>query len=205
LSLSPSSVPRADQEAEVFLVWEKTISLLLRQIKFGANAANVVPHLTAMATSLVRFGEDKASDGILGVIGLGKKSTYSCQFRLISRAVAAFLYCQMPVDSAQKTWLRLLPSSPGHIKDPNRPTQRSHAQQPHAIIATKLGDTTFHSLETLLTNKNYAHLKTKVAWCMEYVGDPGHCVLDTAQLLVDLCASHYPQYRFLDLLRTFSS
>ena len=73
------SISRPTQEAEVFLVWDKAISLLLRQIQYGTSTSEVVPHLTAMASCLVRLGEDKASEGLLGVIGLGKKSSYSYQ------------------------------------------------------------------------------------------------------------------------------
>lgn len=67
------------QEAGVFLIWEKALTLLLRQVQFGGHYLEVVPHFTAMATCLTRLGEDKASEGLLGVIGLGKKSTYSHQ------------------------------------------------------------------------------------------------------------------------------
>ena len=107
----------------------------------------------------------------------------------------------MPVDSSQKTQLRLLPNAPGHVRDPNRPTQRGSTTIIYTVTATKLGDVNFHSLETLLSNRNYAHLKGKVQWCVEYVGDPVHCVLDIKKLLVDLCTGLYPQHRFLDLLR----
>ena len=80
-SFSPSLPPscRASQEAEVFLIWHKALSLLLRQIQFGTCPLKIIPHLSNLASSLARFGEDKASEGILGVIGLGKKSTYSCE------------------------------------------------------------------------------------------------------------------------------
>ena len=67
------------EESRVFLIWEKAISLLVRQIKFGGNVANIPNKLTNLVCLLQRFGEDKASDGLLGVIGLGKKSLYSPQ------------------------------------------------------------------------------------------------------------------------------
>jgi hypothetical protein len=194
--------PKASQEAEVFLIWEKAITLLLRQVRFGTDSLEVVPHLTAMATCLTRLGEDKASEGLLGVIGLGKKSSYSYQFRLISRTLAAFLYCQMPVDSSQKTQLRIIPHSPGHIKDSHRSTQKG-SLLPGTVVATKLGDASFHSLEGLLTNKHYVHLKEKIVWCVGFVSDPSNCVTSADRLLVDLCTSLYPQYRFLDLLRAW--
>lgn len=44
------------------------------------NHNELVPQFTALATSMIRFGEDKATDGILGVIGLGKKTCYSHRY-----------------------------------------------------------------------------------------------------------------------------
>ena len=76
---SPYISARANQEAKIFLLWEKAIFLLLRQVRYGGNFAGIVPHLTTLAASMARFGEDKATEGILGVIGLGKKSSYSHQ------------------------------------------------------------------------------------------------------------------------------
>ena len=68
---------RPTSEAKIFLLWEKALSLLLRQARFVGNHNELVPQFTALATSMIRFGEDKATDGILGVIGLGKKTCYS--------------------------------------------------------------------------------------------------------------------------------
>ena len=70
---------RAEQESGVFLIWEKAQSLLLRQVKFSGNIVRVVPHFTTLATTLLRYGEDKATEGLLGAIGLGKKSSFSIQ------------------------------------------------------------------------------------------------------------------------------
>ena len=68
---------RPTGEAKIFLLWEKALGLLLRQVRFVGNHYELVPHFTALATSMIRFGEDKATDGLLGVIGLGKKTCYS--------------------------------------------------------------------------------------------------------------------------------
>jgi len=80
LSIAPI---RPSQEAKLFLVWEKVLNLLLRQVRYRGNFSEVVPHLTSLATGMTRFGEDKATEGILGVIGLGKKSCYSHQYVLL--------------------------------------------------------------------------------------------------------------------------
>ena len=75
--MSISRTCRPTAEAKIFLLWEKALSLLLRQVRFVGNHHELVPQFTALATSMIRFGEDKATDGILGVIGLGKKTCYS--------------------------------------------------------------------------------------------------------------------------------
>ena len=72
-------IHRPTAEAKIFLLWEKALNLLIRQVRFVGNHSEVVPHFTALATSMTRFGEDKATDGLLGVIGLGKKTCYSHQ------------------------------------------------------------------------------------------------------------------------------
>lgn len=110
----------------------------------------------------------------------------------------------MPVDSGHKTQLRVVPSAPGHIKDPLRPTQRG-SLLPHVITPTKLADTSYNTLESLLVNKQYAFLKEKVSWCVGFVSDPVNCILNVDQLLVELCTSLYPEYRFLDLTRVFQT
>ena len=71
---------RQSQEAKLLLIWEKVINLLLRQVRYRGNFSEVVPHLTSLATGMTRFGEDKVTEGILGAIGLGKKSCYSHQY-----------------------------------------------------------------------------------------------------------------------------
>lgn len=126
------------------------------------------------------------------------------RFRLIARTIAAYLYCQMPVDSSQTTQLRVVPNAPGHVKDPSRSTQKG-SLLPNVVTATKLGDSSYHNLESLLTNKHYAHLKDKIRWCLDFVSDPINCVMSTDYLLVDLCTSLYSQHRFLDLLRVSHS
>ena len=77
--MSMVSVFRPTEEHKIFLIWEKAINLLLRQIQFGGNTSSVVTHFTTLANLLQRFGEDKATEGLLGAIGLGRKSSYSLE------------------------------------------------------------------------------------------------------------------------------
>lgn len=64
----------------MFLLWEKAFSLLIRQIKYGGNVMSILPSFTVMANNLQRFGEDKATEGLLGAIGLGRKSSYCFKY-----------------------------------------------------------------------------------------------------------------------------
>lgn len=61
------------------LLWEKALNLILRQIKYGGVVTRMVPLLSTLMSTLQRLGEDKATEGLLGAIGLGKKSCYSQQ------------------------------------------------------------------------------------------------------------------------------
>ena len=71
--------PSLTQEGKALLLWWKTLQLLQRQVRYVGKVVAIVPHITELAQTLCRFGEDKATDGLLGAIGLGKKSVYSLQ------------------------------------------------------------------------------------------------------------------------------
>ena len=64
----------------MFVIWEKILNLSLRQITFGGNINTAINQFTSLANTLQRFGEDKATEGLLGAIGLGKKSIYSLEY-----------------------------------------------------------------------------------------------------------------------------
>ncbi len=68
---------RQAEEAKLLLLWGKLFDLINRQVQFGGQLSELCPHLTTFSNLLLRFGEDKASEGLLGVLGLGKKSVYS--------------------------------------------------------------------------------------------------------------------------------
>ena len=130
-------------------------------------------------------------------------SNGTLRFRMISRAMAAFLYCQMPVDRSQTTNLRVVPNDSGHIRDSPKYQQGGSAQLSH-ILPTKLGEQTYASLESLLNNKHYSHLKEQVSYAVSFINDSTKSIMSSPQLLVFLCTSLFPDCRFLDLLRVLS-
>ena len=117
----------------------------------------------------------------------------------MSRAMAAFLHCQMPVDSRQTTLLRVVPNAPGHIKDLPR------QQNPTGIGATKQGHQTSAALEALLTDKHYAALREHATYAVNFVNNPSNCIVNCNYLLVYLSTILYPERRYLDLLRVLQT
>lgn len=115
--------------------------------------------------------------------------------------MAAFLFCQMPVDSSQSTLLRITPNAAGHIKDPNRNLLAATLQ----AAPTKQAEQMANSLEGLLTNKNYSQLKEFISYSLVFLHDMNHSLMNSAELLVYLCTVLYPEERFLDALRVLQA
>lgn len=72
-----SSPNRPGDEPKLLLLWSKLLHLSCRQVQFCGDVGELVTLLGSLSGMLLRFGEDKASEGLLGVLGLGKKSQYS--------------------------------------------------------------------------------------------------------------------------------
>ena len=67
-STSPSNEPK-------LLLWlSKILELSLRQLDYGSDIPHVARLIGEVSTALASLGEDKATTGILGAIGLGRKS-----------------------------------------------------------------------------------------------------------------------------------
>lgn len=67
-------------ESKVVLLWHKILQLSVRQVYYGTGPLHdLTKQLSFLASSLHSLGEDKASTGLLGAIGFGKKSQLSVQ------------------------------------------------------------------------------------------------------------------------------
>ena len=82
----------AENEHKLFLLWSKLLELSLRQADLGGPLNEVKHKLTSVAHALWTLGDDKDSSGLLGAIGLGKKSTLSRRY-LHARAPAVLAKC----------------------------------------------------------------------------------------------------------------
>lgn len=76
--MSVTTFFRREFEAKLSLLWHKILQLSVRQVYYGTGPLNdLAKQLSFLASSLHSQGEDKASSGLLGAIGLGKKSQLS--------------------------------------------------------------------------------------------------------------------------------
>ena len=70
-------VCRTENEAKILLWFGKVIELVLRQLHYGGAPSLLNQTLRTFIASLQILGEDKSHSGLLGAIGLGKKSQLS--------------------------------------------------------------------------------------------------------------------------------
>jgi len=69
-----------DDEAKLFLWWHKALGLSVEQLQPQAGQSEVlgvVMGLMRLQTRLLQLGEERLNSGLLGAIGLGKRSPVS--------------------------------------------------------------------------------------------------------------------------------
>ncbi len=58
----------------MILLWYKILQLLVRQINYSANLRDIGQQVDFLIPYIAHAGEDRDTTGLLGVIGLGRKS-----------------------------------------------------------------------------------------------------------------------------------
>ncbi|KAL7839536.1 hypothetical protein SRHO_G00261940 [Serrasalmus rhombeus] len=166
-------------EAKLFLWWHKAFHLLQVQVDQGdpCGLDTLVLSLMSFQTSLVQLGEERLNSGILGAIGLGKKSPLSNRFRVVARSMSAFLLVQVPSESQ----LRIHPGTELQLS--------VKAQQALAM------------LEAMAGNKQYSELQQSLSQACQFIKYPGHCLRDSNRLLSLLINSLYADLHYLDIIR----
>ncbi|XP_066509785.1 ectopic P granules protein 5 homolog isoform X2 [Hoplias malabaricus] len=166
-------------EAKLFLWWHKALHLLQVQVDLGdpCGLDTVIRALMAFQTSLVQLGEERLNSGILGAIGLGKKSPLSNRFRVVARCMSAFLLVQVPSENQ----LRIHPGTELQLS--------AKAQQALAV------------LEAMPGNKQYSELQQILSQASQFIKYPGHCLRDSNRLLSLLINSLYTELHYLDIIR----
>uniref|UniRef100_A0A669EDX4 Ectopic P-granules autophagy protein 5 homolog (C. elegans) n=1 Tax=Oreochromis niloticus TaxID=8128 RepID=A0A669EDX4_ORENI len=167
-------------EAKLFLWWHKSLNLSAEQLQPQAGlteVSGVILGLMRFQTRLLQLGEERLNSGLLGAIGLGKRSPVSNRFRVVVRSLAAFLSIQVPSESE----LRLQPTTDLQLS--------AKAQQ---MLGT---------LEAMPSNKQYAELEDSVNKAVQFIRYPGHCLKDGPRLLALLANLLYPDLRYLHIIR----
>ncbi|KAM3611891.1 uncharacterized protein V6R79_025473 [Siganus canaliculatus] len=167
-------------EAKLFLWWHKALTLSAEQLQpqLGqTEVSGVVMGLLRLQTRLLQLGEERLNSGLLGAIGLGKRSPGSNRFRVVVRCLSAFLMVQVP----SETELRLQPTSDLQLS--------VKAQQVLGM------------LEAMPSNKHYAEFEDSVNKAVQFIRYPGHCLRDGPRLLSLLANLLYPDLRYLHIIR----
>ncbi|XP_077501047.1 ectopic P granules protein 5 homolog [Amblyomma americanum] len=89
-----------ESEPKLLLLWAKLLTLSLRQLDFGGSPQVVARLLGNFCATLGVLGEDRDTGGLLGALGMGRRSTVSVQFRFCCRVVAAFVAARLTDNAA---------------------------------------------------------------------------------------------------------
>ncbi|XP_061187011.1 ectopic P granules protein 5 homolog [Saccostrea echinata] len=171
--------PVQENESKLLLLWFKTLELILRQLDYGCSHTTIIKMLSSLVTSLHLFGEDRASGGLLGAIGLGKRSSLSPVFRLSCRALAAMITLQV----YDEMRLRL---QAGQSLANNGATK----QEVGALLSMK-------------TNKAYQSYKNEIEILCDLVQNENYGLRQTLNLIHQLSQMFYREKEYLSVIHTF--
>ncbi|OXB58335.1 hypothetical protein ASZ78_001030 [Callipepla squamata] len=172
----PSS---AKEEAKLFLWWHKAMQLSLIQLEQddAILMESVVRTLLSIQGRQSQLAEERLTSGILGAIGLGRRSPLSPRFRLVARSLSAFLLVQIPAEGQVR------------LKAGSEPKLSQKAQQ--ALSA----------LESMASNKQYMDYQEQISQASLFIKHPEHCLRDGNNLLALLVNALYPEVHYLDCIR----
>ncbi|XP_074788022.1 ectopic P granules protein 5 homolog isoform X2 [Athene noctua] len=172
----PSS---AKEEAKLFLWWHKAMQLSLIQMEQDDTILieSVIQTLLSIQSRQSQLAEERLTSGILGAIGLGRKSPLSPRFRVVARSLSAFLLVQIPGESQVR------------LKAGSEPKLSQKAQQ------------ALNALESMALNKQYMDYQEQLSQASQFIKHPEHCLRDGNNLLALLINTLYPEVHYLDSIR----
>ncbi|NXI45119.1 EPG5 protein, partial [Galbula dea] len=172
----PSS---AKEEAKLFLWWHKAMQLSLIQMEQDDTVLteSVIRTLLSIQNRQSQLAEERLTSGILGAIGLGRRSPLSPRFRVVVRSLSAFLLVQIPAESQVR------------LKAGSEPKLSQKAQQ------------ALNALESMASNKQYMDYQEQLSQASQFIKHPEHCLRDGNNLLALLINTLYPEVHYLDSIR----
>ncbi|NXG48026.1 EPG5 protein, partial [Psilopogon haemacephalus] len=172
----PSS---AKEEAKLFLWWHKAMQLSLVQMEQDDTVLieSVIRTLLSIQSRQGQLAEERLTSGILGAIGLGRRSPLSPRFRVVARSLSAFLLVQIPAEGQVR------------LKAGSEPKLSQRAQQ------------ALNALESMASNKQYMDYQEQLSQASQFIQHPEHCLRDGNNLLALLINTLYPEVHYLDSIR----
>ncbi|XP_005232012.2 ectopic P granules protein 5 homolog [Falco peregrinus] len=172
----PSS---AKEEAKLFLWWHKAMQLSLIQMEQDDTVLieSVIRTLLSIQGRQNQLAEERVTSGILGAIGLGRRSPLSPRFRVVARSLSAFLLVQIPAESQVR------------LRAGSEPKLSQKAQQ------------ALNTLESMASNKQYMDYQEQLCQASQFIKHPEHCLQDGNNLLALLINTLYPEVHYLDSIR----
>ncbi|KFQ26998.1 Ectopic P granules protein 5, partial [Merops nubicus] len=172
----PSS---AKEEAKLFLWWHKAMQLSLIQVEQDDTVVieSVIRTLLSIQGRQSQLAEERLTSGILGAIGLGRRSPMSPRFRVVARSLSAFLLVQIPAEGQVR------------LKAGSEPKLSQKAQQ------------ALNALESMASNKQYVEYQEQLSQASQFIKHPEHCLRDGNNLLALLINTLYPEVHYLDSIR----
>ena len=73
-------ISNPDTESKVILLWYKILQLLVRQVNYNVNLRDLGQQVDFLIPYISHAGEDRDTTGLLGVIGLGRKSPLTARY-----------------------------------------------------------------------------------------------------------------------------
>lgn len=166
-------------EAKLFLWWHKILQLSLLQMEQddAILIESVVQILMSLQGRQNLLAEERLTSGILGAIGLGRRSPLSNRFRVVARSMSAFLLVQIPLENQ----VRMRPGVELQLSP--------KAQQ------------ALNALDSMASNKQYAEYQEQLSQASHFIKDSRHCLRDGTRLLAILVNTLYPEVHHLDAIR----
>lgn len=188
---------RRESETKMPLLWHKILRLAVRQVYYATGPLrDLAKQLSFLAASLHSLGEDKASSGLLGAIGFGKKSQLSVKFRFICRALEAFLLAQMPSNAP----LRLEAKAPGYVREPRKAKQPAPGRR--VVSSTPEAEQALTNLEILRSNKHYVGLAAQIVQAHSFIANPLHSLIEGPEFVTTLAQQLFPNEKALVIMVT---
>ena len=159
-----------ENDSKLVLWYHMLLWLVLRQINTWTT--EVAKRLTRFLTYLHSVGQDRASGGLLGAIGLGRRSPLSLKMRLLARLLAAFLTCQFVKCETVRT-------------------------KPQ-INRSPTVNTTVSELKTLRKNKNFSSFLSTVDSVLLFVQDGSYTICDCLKVLSLVVKDLSPDKQYLN-------